>query len=337
MNYGEDAPLFDRRVPPDIVDALAPGGPFHGLVERALRPGCDEEALDLQLRANPKSKSTGIATLYVGLTKALDLEFDGRGRARVKPQTKFGPRPRPSWTAWQPREQLGRAWPAVLAWLDDVIRSRPLQKVNTEGVVQAALTRAEGQGFCVIDRESMPAFARQVAKDAAMDALRTRVQPVLETIGDLGADWTQRPTPFGNKLDALGVDAAGRVLIIEVKPGSETGALGWTPIQVAFYVWLFQSWAANEPSSAGVLQGMLDQRCRLTLLPAGDWSVSDPPRLVPVIAVGAPVKNPKVANERMIHTAEALATVDPDLVRDLEVWRLTIEGTKDTIKLGSLG
>ena len=338
VSHGEVAPLFDRRVPPALVDALAEGGAFHGLVERVLRPSGERESLDLQLRASPKRCGAGVATLYVGLTKALDLELDTNGRARIDPQTKFGRPASPDWEVWQPREQLELVWPTVLEWVDDVIRSRPGAKVETEGVVQAALTKAEGQGFCVIDRESMPAFATQALKDAVMDALRARIRPALEHLRDPHARWTERRTPFGNKLDALGVDAEGRVLIIEVKPGSETGTLGWTPIQVAVYAWLFKRWATEDPGFAvRVLQGMLGQRRQLRLLPTGDWSVADPPRFVPVIAVGHPVKNPTVANERMTSTAAALAEVDPDLVRDLEVWLLANNGAKETVPLGALG
>lgn len=334
------SPLFDRRAPASLVKSLADGGPFHGLVER-VRNSKSSESLDLQLRANPNHRDEGSATLYVGLTKALDLRVNSSGNFCIDPQTRFGDGERPAeqgWTTWQPLDKLGPKSAAVMEWVESVIDNRPTAKVDHEGAVQAALTAAEGQSFCVIDREAMPAFRDQATKDEVRSELRQRmVDPVLARIGDPEKPWTRRTVSFGTKLDAIGLDDQGRVLIIEVKPGSETGPLGWTPLQVAVYLALFRMWSEADPDEAlEVLQGMLDQRRQLGLLGSGEWSVRSPLELIPVVAVGRPVKNSRVADERMLVVHDAVSLVEPSLASALEVWLLSDVGDVAEVQIGHL-
>src|SRR3954470_3539958 len=65
---------FDRRVHPDLLRILEPGGFADSLVEFG-RSG--QYCLDLQLRRNPKSAESW-ATLYSGTTKVLDLKMRER-------------------------------------------------------------------------------------------------------------------------------------------------------------------------------------------------------------------------------------------------------------------
>ena len=62
---------FDRRAPDGLMDALRPAGFAHSLVEYG-RSGA--YALDLQFRGYA-DRPGGWVTLYVGLTKVLDLDF----------------------------------------------------------------------------------------------------------------------------------------------------------------------------------------------------------------------------------------------------------------------
>ena len=62
---------FDRRVHPQLMDALDLHGFAHSLAQYG-RSG--QYGLDLALRANAKT-SESTATLYVGTTKALDVKY----------------------------------------------------------------------------------------------------------------------------------------------------------------------------------------------------------------------------------------------------------------------
>jgi hypothetical protein len=151
-----------------------------------------------------------------------------------------------------------------------------------------------------------------------------------------GHPWAKADKRFGDELDALAVDSDGRVLVMEVKPGIQTAALGWTTAQVALYHWLFTSWAQQEPYRAReVLTGMLAQRVRLGLATQGLVPPHAPPKLIPVIAVCGGVKNPSVANERMLTVHEALRRANIEL-DELEVWQVTDDGIIATRKLGRL-
>lgn len=62
---------YDRRAPDPLMEVLE-GGWASSLAEYG---GCGAFALDLQLRRNYDSPDRGWASLYVGLTKVLDLHY----------------------------------------------------------------------------------------------------------------------------------------------------------------------------------------------------------------------------------------------------------------------
>ncbi|MGH2782007.1 MAG: hypothetical protein ACRDLA_11500 [Thermoleophilaceae bacterium] len=80
---------------------------------------------------------------------------------------------------------------------------------------------------------------------------------------------------------------------------------------------------------------MLAQRIRLGLTQPGQVRPGKPLRLVPVIAVGGRVKNPGVANERMIAVEAALSRAGFRL-NDLEVWQVGNDGTIGIREVGQL-
>lgn len=80
---------------------------------------------------------------------------------------------------------------------------------------------------------------------------------------------------------------------------------------------------------------MLAQRVRLGLGPHGRVPPHAPPKLIPVIAVCGSVKNPMVANQRMLTVHEALRRANIEL-HELEVWQVTDDGIIATRKLGQL-
>jgi hypothetical protein len=148
--------------------------------------------------------------------------------------------------------------------------------------------------------------------------------------------WAATPKRFGNELDTLAVDAAGRLLVIEVKPGSPTPALAWTPCQVAVYTRLTRAWVEQDPSYAReVVEGMLHQRGALGLNGSAP-ALGSPIEIVPVIAVGLPVQNPKVAIRRFQQVQDALWACGEFLDDELEVWGIDADGQLVATGAGSL-
>jgi hypothetical protein len=134
----------------------------------------------------------------------------------------------------------------------------------------------------------------------------------------------------------LAVDGNGRVLVVEVKHGGDTAGVGWTPAQVARYLRLCQLRVDATPWAASILNGMLVQARRIGLIrQAADVVVAEPVMLVPVIAVGQPLKNLKVANERMRLVHDALAEHGVSLP-ELEVWSVDRDGKPARVRLGEL-
>jgi hypothetical protein len=81
---------------------------------------------------------------------------------------------------------------------------------------------------------------------------------------------------------------------------------------------------------------MLDQARRIGLSgqPAA-FTVAEPVTLVPVVAIGQPLKSPTVANERMRLVRDALADNGVPLP-ELEVWSVDARGRPSRVQLGEL-
>lgn len=336
----EGALRFDRRVPEGLVAALEPDGALHGLVDLVRRQE-PPDALDLQFRS-ASGRSDGSATLYVGLTKALDLKVDSRREEfQVVPQSHFGPASdegweKPGWTRWTPFEGMQKVASAILDFARETIAATPDTHTQTEGGMQAVLANAHRDEFALIDRESEFGFASTAAKVEFFDAVKGELDSIVAALFQQGNDWARKPKGFGGQLDALALDADGRVLIIEVKPGSATGPLSFTPAQVALYYWLFSKWVEQDEDSARhVLEGMLKQRTAAGLVDR-EWSVASPIKLVPVIAVGGEVTSPAVANERMRQIQAGLGAARGHWPEPV-IWQFSgPDDIRDNVKLGSL-
>ena len=148
---------FDRRVPERLVKALAPGGPFHHLVELARVRGLH---LDLHLRARGTESDAGHATLYLGLTRVIHLHTDKSQRFWIVGQNgKSFPSLSEIWqdALGEPQalEDLAETWqnnrgPTYVARAVGVADPK---YTGREGKLQAALGRQQvqrRQGVCTV-------------------------------------------------------------------------------------------------------------------------------------------------------------------------------------------
>ena len=334
-----NSPTFDRRVPPELADALAPGGPMHELVEIAQSELGWAHGLDLRLRARP-GHAGARATLYLGLTQVLHVRYLGPERFKLQGQTGKGFAAKldptlfdPSWAVPQSLDRLVAGWPSVMTYVRAAIEAAPRRYLSAEGLVQARLARG-GEGFVPIDREVVINFPSQPVKDAALSREVVGIRAARDRLA-MTHRWAEKAKAFGDELDMLAVDRKGRVLVVEVKHGGDTAGVGWTPAQVARYLRLCQLWVDATSSAASILNGMLEQSRKIGLVNDPSFKVTDPVTLVPVIAIGEPVKNAAVANERMTIVHGALAEQGVEL-RELDVWSVDGEGRADSRGLGGL-
>ena len=216
---------YDRRAPERLISVLAPGGWAHSLVEYG-RAG--QFALDLQLRGYA-GKQGHWATLYVGLTKVLDLHYRPNNRFRLDVHPSY--RQKWGWSAEvaQPAERLAAQWPTVEDYLERVIPSVGGRYLK-EGAVQSAISGFASQDLVVIDREAAVAFSNQREKTAVSGRLCRPLLSAVERPND-AAWWRSRPTSLGGECDALAVTSDGHLLTIEIKPAKANGNdhLGTTP------------------------------------------------------------------------------------------------------------
>lgn len=283
--------LYDRTVTDEFLEHFLPGGFAASLVQYAKAP----YPSDLQMRKNPKPGGRQWATLYVGMTAVINVHDRGAKGLALKAH--------PSYSIpelhWQPEWSLPRSaqewrdqWPAVEDYLERAIPFVIANKrlVATEGLVQAAVANfAESTERVVLDREVTPHFRDTATKESIRQQYSA---PLVQAVSAVPNVKGRPPARFGMECDLLAVDAQGRLLAIEVKPGS-VGSLAWVAAQATMYAKVLQHWIndsesrreGNEQASwRTVITKSFEQRQALGLTPRGFTLPDLQPVVVPVVA-----------------------------------------------------
>ena len=213
---------YDRRAPKPLLDVLAKDGWAHSLVEYG-RAG--QYALDLQLRGYASGNHW--ATLYVGLTKAVDLHFLASRGFRLNAHGTYKTPARgwsPEWEKWHSGDKLASFWPQVEDYLERVIPSVGARYLK-EGAVQSAISGFASQDLVVIDREAAITFSNQREKMAVTQRLLRPLLAAMVGTSD-AAWWKSTPTSLGGECDALAVrlEPARATPVISGPDGSWYGA-----------------------------------------------------------------------------------------------------------------
>jgi len=159
------APTFDRRIPDALLDALGSGGAFGWVSELVRGPTRRGPPLDLGLRASPKRPDEGHATLYLGTTQVLGIHVRDDGLFRLTPHhqgtlfTDIDPAfDNQAWSTWQPLRSLADLGPEVERHVRAAIEGAPRGR-QREGRYQSALSKPQGAGYALVDREVTLTFA----------------------------------------------------------------------------------------------------------------------------------------------------------------------------------
>jgi hypothetical protein len=266
---------YDRTVSKVLHKALAPKGPFEYLAQIVKK----QYLVDLQLRAYPNKKRCW-ATLYVGLTKVLDVfEKDGDFWLSGKPHQNWDP----SWEEHHDADHWGPLAKPIRKYLLAAIGEVP-ERFTNEGAVQSMLCTRASEHFSVIDREAVVGYTDTAEQKTTYNQLQ---QPLHDAcVPDPKVKWF-KPKKFGGELDLLAVDPAGRLLVIEIKPGGEMSGIAWAPLQATFYAKLFRAWSDEVgEASRDSLRSMLKQRVDLGLTEDPVRELQFPLDIVPVVAIG---------------------------------------------------
>jgi len=322
------AMTYDRRAPGGLMDALMDGF-ASSLKDYVL---AHQYPVDLQLRGY-EGKNQNHATLYVGLTKVLDLHFRPEDKFKLSAHASYAKAQhgwQDEWTKLRPTSWWEDRWEAVDEYLDTII-----PKIGTsylkEGRTQAAVNTLRNETITVIDREVVVAFANAAERTAITKPLQASLLEPLQ--GAHGAAWWEKTMPksLGNECDALAV-RDGELLAVEIKPASASAAaIAWSPLQVQHYANLLRKWATTHPTAAQIIEEMVQQRVELGLCPAIREPVRRPLEVRPVVVLQHGCS--AAALDRMNTVRRALAAVQPDRPQP-EVLVLTAAGRLKPLPMG---
>ncbi len=273
---------YDRRAPEPLMEVLE-GGWASSLAEYG---GCGAFALDLQLRRNYDSPDRGWASLYVGLTKVLDLHYHPtKGfRLAVHDSHKEAGPWKLHWEAWF-NGMTADQWREVESFIEVVIPAVGHAFIK-EGAVQAAVTSFGRGSMAAIDREVVMSFDSVEERNATHAALQAPVLRALQGQPDGEDWWSAAPEKLGGELDLLAIDADGCLMAIEIKPAKgASGTIPWAPAQVRHYANLLREWGDHHSDAAEIVAGMVEQRRRLRLIRGAIPDCRSPIEIRPVVAI----------------------------------------------------
>jgi len=269
---------YDRTLSDEFESLLLPGGPLRFLIDIALAASASEDALplDLQLREHGRN---GKVTLYVGLTKILDLTIDRDARhlhtsAHPEHRKHFGSYGLARDYPLANEAKLKEGIEAYVNARDEYVGTR---HYTSEGECQNWLScrygiRSRPGEWVSVDREVVVGYESEAEKDDLWGPIKKKLDQFGNQLPDRaraqhGVD--VQPKSFGNEADCLlWHPVLNRLLVTEVKPGREAAGIYLSPIQVAAYlaVWKGFCHAQADDALAGIRR-LLEQKVRLGLIP----------------------------------------------------------------------
>jgi hypothetical protein len=302
---------YDRTVSSEFAQHFAPAGFAASLVDYAR----GKYPIDFQYRKDPKTGRQW-ATLYVGLTAVLNVEDKRSKGLALSAHPTYKTRPlgwRSHWSTPAESSHWMQEWPDVEAYLERVIPKviTDGRYVTTEGVVQAVVSGYLGDPSRVIlDREVTPYFRDTPGKRAVQELYSGQIKAAL-------AARISAPAParhFGMECDALAIDSTGRLVAIEIKPGS-VGSLAWVAAQATMYARVLQHWVDRDTDWRDIIKKTFAQREDLGLVPPGFVLPKLKPVVVPAVAMQRVASQKYVEQMYAVHDALAAEKVaHPDMV-----------------------
>jgi hypothetical protein len=314
---------YDRRAPELLALLDDAGGLLTALLAR-----CGQELVDLQVRRDSFGERSWVS-IYVGLTTVLDIALSAdRFRVSAHRTHRSSGGFDPAWLEPMTLPELAEIREGLCGYLDRVIPTVGARHTAKEGRVHTALCSGASDAYSVADREAAVGFRNSTVKGRICDPIADAIHTAVLAAGRNEPWWPgngKPPRAFGTGLDVLAVDPAGRLLVIEAKPSASLEGIMWGPAQVRFYAEVFARWAHDTDDATAIIDGLTAQRRDLGLSPTA-YPISDPPVVVPVLAIGDGPISPQA-----LPRADAIRDVVDTLpagpgVTPVEIWRLDETG-----------
>jgi len=316
---------YDRRVDESFLDNFAKGGFATSLVQYARDA---PYPVDLQFRKNAKTNAQH-ASLYVGLTSVLNVEAKSGNTFRLTADQRWADSKHnwdSTWGAGKDAAYWSANWRDVETYLESVIPiAAEGRHASKEGSVQAAVCSFRGgKQRAMLDREVMPSFKDARTKKKILEDCAA---PLLEALKTMPAPG-KPPAGLGPECDVLAIDTTEqRLIAVEVKP-SKTSTLVWAPAQATMYASVLTEWMKRDEDWFAVVEGMVEQRRRLGLIPRLEMSALKR-EVIPAVAVqrGANTKY----MDRMWAVQDALVAAGAGHP-DLKVYEVSLSGRLDSLE-----
>jgi hypothetical protein len=303
----------DRRVAAELLALLQPGRALSWLLP-TLRA---EEGWHVQTRRQASGPASGSLQVYCGRTSPLSLSLR-QGRLRLEAHPTYAALAPALFAETFDEGGLAARGDDLRAYLQAITCTADRIFLDGEARLHAGLMRRYGllapadAPFLALDAELKIGFVNKAAQRAATQAVTDQIHlPAREEV----------PT----KLDALGVDRAGRLLLIEVKHDpSGLDRAGW---QAAAHRARFAALEAHQPDWVRTtLASLAGDKARVGLLGEG-WAPpwTHPTVWVPVLAAADP--QPDWARRWSAALAPVIRACKGAL-QGLELWRLGPEGQR---------
>lgn len=306
---------YDRRLPPDLLALLLPGGPLAWLVEYVR----SHDNSRIEFRANKNKPGTACLQIYCGRGSAAQVFRRADGNVTLKAHKEY--------RAISP-ELFDRPYdPAGLQPLlqRHLIASSGSMKpgyAGGEGAIQNALMHRysliykQSDRFLAVDSEVRVGFdsdATYAKGSLHRSALTKEIQTKL---GDPAMS-------SRNKLDTLGILPTGELAVIEIK--DRKGDIRKAAQQLATHLYTLHTLRAQDPDGfKTAVHGLVDQKIACRLLP----SHPPVPRLSKpetVAVIAAPDPRPNWKSEWEKRVGNVLKNV-PGVHYGVRFWLLSPQG-----------
>lgn len=337
---------YARKLAKRVEESMLPSGALRFLIDVALENRDDPYALDIQLREGNE------LMYYHGTTCLLTIRISNRNSTldiTATAHEAYGQHAecRAEYAAlmktWRITESATLEQ-AVRFYLPKAIRAADARYYDNkkEGYWQNRLCVRFGprwrcdDEWLILDRECVLGFDTSGEKTDFYAQAREKFAAFRRQLQDEDSTtWGQiTDKGFGDELDLLAIDPAGRLVVLELKHGSNAAGIYWGPLQTYFYGDAFTSVLGEIRDD---LLNLAHQKIRLGLLPEAAGSRlgrEGLSRVEPVLAIAEPNEN-SACWDRMDQVLRR-STSGLGLPQSMSIARIHDDHGKPKVELGHL-
>jgi hypothetical protein len=258
---------YDRLLPLKTVKLLLPGGEFNWLINFVL----NQPDLDFQ---TGKNKSDSWISIYRGTTCLLKIHgrLNGYKISVDKKYRTLYPEFYDNPTSLNFEILISK----IGTYKNELGKNTLTHYYDNqkEGFYQNLISRRYGiegkmdDPFVIIDKEVVIGYLNTSAKNGIIDSIRKKYQTALDELQKIEKFPSKlNEFKFGNEFDFLALDSNGKIIIIELKDGSDTKKIYLSPFQIYTYCDIYNEYISrNKDEFEKVILDMIKQKQELGIL-----------------------------------------------------------------------